>query len=336
MQRAAIALLQPGSMFISGTLAPAVCCLTWSDQPNLKVELHSVDTTVSNFNGFFVGDGIINYGASIFLPAGLFTCGTGQIVSLLYYPDSRLFPDSTLVTSQVGTNVLGISMPGCLDTMHLPANFTFSLPVSGTAVQSPCGYYDLSISQAWRTDGCTPVASQSNSTLITCSCSHMTNFAALVQPSIQAISVISSSLFSYKAVSAYIAIPCLTLAVVLALTELHSLRGLILINIAVCVCTGLCLYVFGVDATGQWGGCYTIAVFVHYFVLSAAIWLALFGLYQLRTVWRDLLPVPTAARACIMHCSAAYGIPLAVVGITLLVTRSDYLASNACWPSSGQ
>jgi len=125
--------------------------------------------------------------------------------------------------------------------------------------QIQCVYWDFQ-NNKWSSDGCSLVPDLSNRDLSVCECSHLTNFAALLDMSGRQDDSLAKSILTYICCS--LSVICLILTILLTLKrktkkmalnsstcELIKTRNLITYNLCVCLIISNLLVLFGMDRT---------------------------------------------------------------------------------------
>ncbi len=104
-------------------------------------------------------------------------------VSFIRYSSPVLFGSNdtgiSVVSSVVSVSVAGVASGVVLNP---PIQVAFAVPVINGSASYRCAYYDFT-ALTWLSQGCVVMSmtsSVSESAVITCSCSHLTNFAVLV------------------------------------------------------------------------------------------------------------------------------------------------------------
>lgn len=301
--------------------------------PNIEVYVYGVGCTGT---GCYFNTGASNF--AVTLPSNMLPTATS--VSIVFYANTKLFIDNSLnqTTKSVGSKIFSINVNG-VDTSSLSQNFEFTLQntKSSNFVASDCTFYDLGITNTWKSNGCSVVTSKSTANVTTCSCSHMTNFAVLGSPSTNTPSTKEKVLSSFTVASAAVAIPCLAL-VIIALTLLRSLwttHRYAIIQLSLNLLIGLTLFIFGVSESSV-TSCKVMAVFMHFCILAAFCWLLADAFMLSRAIREEEGTFTTGPRKAILATLFSYGVPMLAVGIALAVTQNNYWHVDACWPNAEQ
>ncbi|XP_052275552.1 adhesion G protein-coupled receptor E5-like [Dreissena polymorpha] len=183
----------------------------------------------------------------------------------------------------------------------------------------------------WLGDGCWLEDFNRSSGLVTCACSHLTNFAVLMSPSV------TVSKIHHQALSAITVVGCtlsMTGLVATAIAYLYfwrlvkSDRATLLIHLCVTLFVAYLVFLIGIQRTEYTVTCTSIAVVLHYVYLVAFfIMLAEGGVISLM-VLRPLGKKDVVS----FFLGASYGIPLIIVGISIGVTQfRGYGNERFCW-----
>jgi hypothetical protein len=116
---------------------------------------------------------------TIYLPAALGTFFTSNIpLSLIRYAGASLFLNNnsalTVVSDVLALELFGLASGQAFGT---PVELGFWIPENSTNFK--CAFYDF-MHLTWDTPGCQYDATRSNSSYVLCQCTHLTNFAVLL------------------------------------------------------------------------------------------------------------------------------------------------------------
>jgi hypothetical protein len=121
-------------------------------------------------------------GDMVDVPSGLNTILAPDVaISLIRYGTDAFFFDA-FNDGQMGGSILSLSIEGLSSGRRFspPITVAFAITAPTTANTTfTCTYYSFEV-QGWATGGCTLDEAQSTSTLVVCSCVHLTNFAVLL------------------------------------------------------------------------------------------------------------------------------------------------------------
>ncbi|CAH1153302.1 unnamed protein product [Phaedon cochleariae] len=191
-----------------------------------------------------------------------------------------------------------------------------------------CVFWDYT-ANAWSEEGCR--VALSNSTHTVCYCDHLTNFAILMD--VHAVYLpmsheIALQIITY--VGCVVSIVCLVLAIITfqLFRGLKSDRTTIHCNLCVCLLIAEVIFLLGIGQTDNAILCGVVAGFLHYFFLSAFIWMFFEG-FQLYVM---LIEVFEAEKSRIRwYYFFAYGLPFLVVFISATIYPQGYGTQRHCW-----
>ncbi|XP_052227835.1 uncharacterized protein LOC127842390 isoform X2 [Dreissena polymorpha] len=206
--------------------------------------------------------------------------------------------------------------------------------VSETHVNLVCAYWDYNTNSAaggWRTDGCNLTRLDDGADVIVCKCNHLTNFAVIVD--LKANSELSQTekivLGIMTKVGLILSIIGLGLTILnfLIFRHLRNGRGQrVLVNLSVSMLCSDILFLVGIDRTSSYGGCITVAVLLHYFILVSFMWMLVEGVLQyLRFVKILGTYIPNFMMKAMIP---AWGIPLIPVTVILAVDYDMYYGAK--------
>jgi hypothetical protein len=138
---------------------------------------------VGGFNGYQKTISTFTTADNVLVPAGLSNILPANVgISIVRYSTEKLFQDKKSANNKVGSGVLSVSVEGVISGQVLNPPVELSIYITGNTTKSTkftCAYYDFAAS-TWMTNGCTLVASRSSQSQVVCQCSHLTNFAVLL------------------------------------------------------------------------------------------------------------------------------------------------------------
>ncbi|XP_022093791.1 adhesion G-protein coupled receptor D1-like [Acanthaster planci] len=182
----------------------------------------------------------------------------------------------------------------------------------------------------WSTDGCVVNESLTNAT--TCHCSHLTNFAVLLQLKETVLPAAHSTaleVLTYIGTISSIATLVFSIALFCFLRLLKSQRVIIHVNLAASLASAQLLYLTGIDATSNQGGCRAIAVLLHYLFTASFLWMFMEGVH----LYIKSVAVFGKGLRSWMYMAIGWGTPLLIVGVALAVRFDGYGAGSSCWLS---
>ncbi|XP_078355167.1 adhesion G protein-coupled receptor L4-like, partial [Oculina patagonica] len=199
-----------------------------------------------------------------------------------------------------------------------------------------CGFWNFSIpgtpNGAWSTDGCSVLSI--NTSQVTCRCTHLTNFALLLQvtpdSNTQGIHKDVLKWMTYLGCSLSLAAEIVCLLVFFLLTKIKETKVKIHMNLVACLAVGHLVFLTGVEnAAGRKMLCSIVAVTLHFFFLASFMWMLVEGIHLLSKVKTVFQPINKLGIAYAL----AYGLPLVIVGGTFAVKYNEYGTMKHCWLS---
>nr|XP_039252697.1 adhesion G protein-coupled receptor L4-like [Styela clava] len=208
-----------------------------------------------------------------------------------------------------------------------------------------CVFWDFD-KQWWSRDGCCLIPGDPPE----CHCNHLTNFALLVSKD-EIGSNIAITIVTYVGCGlSAICLICTVLVVGFSKRLRRKQPMQVIMNICGCLAVSFLLFMFGVDAANDEIRCSILAALLHYALLAAWFWMAIYS----HTVYRDVVKVmETRGQRYNMFAAAvvAYGIPALIVALNAGITLghidkqyttyacdggdpfidSSYNARNFCW-----
>ncbi|XP_070555708.1 adhesion G protein-coupled receptor E5-like [Ptychodera flava] len=206
-------------------------------------------------------------------------------------------------------------------------------PDNSRAVCGHWKFYENGEGGIWSNEGCVVVDEDSNKSHTTCKCSHLTNFAVLMQLSANEIPLSaghSVALENLTYICSVSSIFCLlmTLGCYTYLRLWKSQRIILHANLAVSLAVAQTTYLIGIEAKPE-HVCTLVAVLLHYFFTASFSWMLIEGanLY-IKSVFVFAKEVPTAGLV-----AAGWGMPAIIVGIALGIRFEGYGRNGICWLS---
>ncbi|KAK3577303.1 hypothetical protein CHS0354_008396 [Potamilus streckersoni] len=198
-----------------------------------------------------------------------------------------------------------------------------------------CGYWNYTGNEnagGWSTEGCIHSV---NTGRHICKCNHLTNFAVLIdlQPdrSISNADKLALGIITKIGLGLSIVGLGLTILSFLIFRNLRKSHGQ---KTLVCLCFAMLgsaiLFLVGIDRTETYGGCITVSVLLHYFILASFMWMLIEGILQyLRFVKVLGTYIP---KFMIKTSIPAWGAPLIPVIVLLAVDYNLYYGGRGyCW-----
>ncbi|XP_057312510.1 uncharacterized protein LOC130654023 isoform X2 [Hydractinia symbiolongicarpus] len=194
--------------------------------------------------------------------------------------------------------------------------------------KSSCEFWDFTKGSlgSWSSEGCKRI-NESDDKFITCECTHLTNFAILLDPSQTWSNPIELQIITWIGCGLSLAGLLLTLITFLAF---QNLRKKLPPKILICLCFSLLIllivFLAGVEQTDSDGGCKAVAVLIHYFTLSTFCWMAVEGL-NLYRCFVKIFKKGSATKFLKKASLFAWGLP-AVIVIVTAAAKPDNLGND--------
>ncbi|XP_066283071.1 adhesion G-protein coupled receptor G6-like isoform X1 [Branchiostoma lanceolatum] len=291
-----------------------------------------------------VSDGDLGGFSSIKLPTTLLDqviLSEPPTVQFTFYRSGKMFDlvsqadgNSSFSMMELQVPIISATVGGMhVTNLHDPVQVNFRrLTTTGTPV---CVFWDTSAND-WSREGCQLASDQHG--LITCQCNHLTNFAVLMDiygniDNISDADLTALMIISYVgcAISMFgIAATLLTYSLFRKLRRDNPTK--ILMNLCLALLLAILFFVCSGPAhnSGSRGACVTVAVMLHYFLLTSMAWM---GLEALNLYLAIMKVFNTYYRHFMLKfCIAGWGSPAVVVAITLAVNVDNYTQyGGICW-----
>ncbi|XP_075390732.1 adhesion G-protein coupled receptor D1 [Tenrec ecaudatus] len=200
-----------------------------------------------------------------------------------------------------------------------------------------CAFLNFSSGKGvWSNEGCT--LTEGNLSYSVCHCTHLTNFAILMQVvplelarehqvALSAISYIGCSV-SVLCLTATLA----TFAVLSSVSTIRNQRYHIHANLSFAVLVAQVLLLVSFQLQPGTAACRALAVLLHYFFLSAFAWMLVEGLHLYSMVIKVF---GSEDSKHLYYYGIGWGSPLVVCIISMSSAIDSYGSSNNCWLSLG-
>ncbi|XP_028025566.1 latrophilin Cirl isoform X2 [Bombyx mandarina] len=194
-----------------------------------------------------------------------------------------------------------------------------------------CVFWDYTL-HGWSPEGCE--VEWTNSTHTGCACSHLTNFAVLMDVHGVALSAAHElALQTLTYVGCGISTVALSAAMIVftCFGNTKSDRSLIHKNLCACLLVAEVVFLAGIDKTQNRIFCGIIAGLLHYFFLAAFAWMFLEGFHLYAMLVEVFEPEHPRAR---WYCACAYLAPALVVLASAAAYPGGYGTAQHCWLST--
>ncbi|NXK89360.1 AGRD2 protein, partial [Formicarius rufipectus] len=182
----------------------------------------------------------------------------------------------------------------------------------------------------WSTAGCSVVTSLQDSTA--CFCNHTTNFAILLQVS-EMQQITTKEEFTLQTLTfigcgvSFCAL-IVTFILFLVLRVPKSERTTVHKNLIFALAAGEALLMFSELAKSNQVLCFMVTAFLHLFFMAAFSWMLVEGLL----LWSKVVAVNMSEdRRMKFYYVTGWGLPVLIVGVTLVTSFDKYVAGNHCW-----
>jgi hypothetical protein len=241
----------------------------------------------NDFNGVHFNGGDLNSNRSLFasvvIPSTFLNETTETsgsfFISNIYHKRSSLFVDLSDESRQVSTAVISATLTSngteiSVEDLNEPIQINLEgIPVNDDDVNViiTCVYWNITTSQ-WRSDGC-QLVNGSNSTMITCECDHLTNFAAILDVApveLNYTTPVGIALDALSYIGNVVSIICLGVTI---FTYLYSKKlrksdhGQLLLNLCFSLLGIYIFYILGVHTTSVGPLCAIVGALLQYFML---------------------------------------------------------------------
>ncbi|CAD0206234.1 unnamed protein product [Chrysodeixis includens] len=195
-----------------------------------------------------------------------------------------------------------------------------------------CVFWDYTL-HGWSPEGCQ--VEWSNASHTGCACSHLTNFAILMD--VHGVSLSAGHELALQTLT-YIGCGISTVALAAAIIVFMCFkngkqtdRALIHKNLCACLLVAEIVFLAGIDKTQNRIFCGVVAGLLHYFFLAAFAWMFLEGFHLYAMLVEVFEPEQARAR---WYCSLAYLAPALVVLVSAAVYPAGYGTDTHCWLST--
>ncbi|XP_035457069.2 latrophilin Cirl isoform X3 [Spodoptera frugiperda] len=191
-----------------------------------------------------------------------------------------------------------------------------------------CVFWDYTL-HGWSPEGCQ--VEWSNATHTGCACSHLTNFAILMD--VHAVPLSAAHELALQTLT-YIGCGISTVALAAAIIVFtcfrngKSDRALIHKNLCACLLVAEIVFLAGIDKTQNRIFCGVVAGLLHYFFLAAFAWMFLEGFHLYAMLVEVFEPEHPRAR---WYCTCAYLVPALIVLVSAAVYPGGYGTEKHCW-----
>ncbi|XP_033108597.1 adhesion G-protein coupled receptor G2-like [Anneissia japonica] len=264
-------------------------------------------------------------------------------IIVIVYNDSRLFQSAQFIKDSSGrrpnSQVISLSVPG-LDRVELdqPIVTTFiPIEISETNRNTTCVFWDFKLDGigGWSTDGCIFVnGSDDGSDRQYCECTHLTNFAILMDFHMVGSLPPAADIVTIVGLSISIASLILTILTFVSKRQFRrSQPKQILCQLCLSLLGLYIVFLAEIDRTTEEVegdpslGCMVVGAFLHYFLLSSIFWMSVQAVnmyYLFVKVFKSLGVSYFLFKACLF----AWGLPVVIVSVSASIDSNNYVDSN--------
>ncbi|XP_033127596.1 adhesion G-protein coupled receptor G2-like [Anneissia japonica] len=256
-------------------------------------------------------------------------------IIVIVYNDSRLFQSAQFINDSSGrrpnSQVISLSVPG-LDRVELdePIVTTFiPIEISETNRNTTCVFWDFVLDGVggWSTEGCTFVnGSEDGSDRQYCECTHLTNFAILMDFHQLSSLPPAADVVTIVGLSISIASLFLTLLTFVSKKKFRkSEPKQILCQLCLSLLGLYIVFLAGIDQTEDKNWCTFAAALLHYFLLSSIFWMSV----QAVKMYYLLVKVVNShvSHFVFKACLFAWGFPVIIVLVSVFIDHNSYVYS---------
>ncbi|XP_071811627.1 uncharacterized protein [Apostichopus japonicus] len=286
--------------------------------------------------------------ASITLPTSLldaiqYAPSDAVPLTFVIYRTSNLFISngSSQMDEEVETLIVSATIEGQkITNLNDPVVTRFHiLPIEGltTDTTRQCVFWDFSLAGGfgdWSSEGCELVSGpgENGDPLVECHCSHLTNFAVLMDIQGDLGSLVLDVLSIIGCVISIVAL-LITLIAFLAIKKLRSKRPQqVLINLCFALLGLYLSFLIGINRANLDVGCVIFGALIHYFCLASISWMSV----EATIMYLLFVKVFDAGIKYFMRKASlvAWGLPLVVVIVSAILKPNNY-TGKYCFPHAG-
>ncbi|XP_006824531.1 cadherin EGF LAG seven-pass G-type receptor 2 [Saccoglossus kowalevskii] len=223
-----------------------------------------------------------------------------------------------------------------------PIIVDFELKESINRSDPQCVYWDYGMENnvgGWSTKGCTLQLHNKSSNRVECACTHMTQFAVLMDVSPTPVALtdkMALQLITYIGISISLLALLLSFITFVCLPNLRSNSNSIHINLVISLFIAELVFLLGIDASLNFV-CKVVAIALHYFFMATFSWMFVEGLH----LYRMLTEVKNINRGQMkFYYVVGYGLPLVIVSLAVGLSQDKYgkqinqNGEHFCWLST--
>ncbi|XP_010602572.1 adhesion G-protein coupled receptor D1 isoform X3 [Fukomys damarensis] len=269
--------------------------------------------------------------ASTAIPPGV-SCRDGLLSAASPLISLEMHPPPSLSPNLSGSPLV---------TVHLRHRLTSKQNIDATNgshhASLHCAFLDFSSGQGvWSSQGCARV--EGNLSYSVCRCTHLTNFAILMQvvplelPRGHQVALSSISYIGCALSVLCLAATLVTFAVLSSVSTIRNQRYHIHANLSCAVLVAQVLLLISFHVEPGTVPCQVLATLLHYFFLSAFAWMLVEGLHLYSLVIKVF---GSEGSKHLYYYGIGWGLPLVICIISVSFAMDSYGTSDNCWLSLG-
>ncbi|XP_071126473.1 latrophilin-like protein LAT-2 [Mytilus edulis] len=271
----------------------------------------------------------------------VFTAKYSSIAGVLDAKDLKSVDDTKgnspyIISDIISSSVLNVN-PDVFQHLAKPVTIMVEIKKNTTIVdlKEKCVFLNMSSSggNIWTSDGCKLDTALSNATHIACKCTHLTNFAVLmdvfeIQDQIDYTDYTILTYISYIG-GVMSVLACVITVIVFQFFSLHKERVRVHKQLAISIILVQVFFLVGIDRTENKYVCTAMAALLHYSLNSMFCWMLIEGFH----LYVMLVKVFRRRANFKKYMLFGWGLPLLVVGISVGTLHDQYGGTNRCWIS---
>ena len=237
---------------------------------------------------------------------------------------------------EANSRVLGVEAEGIVHESALPDGGVVQLrferqdPAEDPAAEV-CVFFDFD-TESWDATGCERMAALSTETHTVCQCSHLTNFAVLVDHSGDAelsdAGELAMTLITYIGCGVSVVCLLLTAFTYLYFGHLRTAAKATLVHLCLSLATAQLLFLITVTDTSDRTACNIFAAVLHFALMAAFLWM----LAEAYHLYLTFVVIFDRRRYSLWRTALlCYGAAAATAGVTLGLKWDVYSESEYCW-----
>ncbi|XP_028409034.1 adhesion G-protein coupled receptor D1-like [Dendronephthya gigantea] len=182
----------------------------------------------------------------------------------------------------------------------------------------------------WSTEGCNVMSS--NKTHTQCNCTHLTNFAILMQyrkvevdnRHRRALTILTNIGCSLSLIAIFVTVSIYIFFGLYRSTNFH-----IHLNLCFAIAMAQIFLLFSVKGRNNKGLCLAVSICLHYFCLCVFTWMLVEGIQ----IYKKVVSIFSSSMNLISCHAIGWGLPILIVLITYFSRKDHYTDEDTCWLS---